>query len=175
MRTAGTSRVRRAATASSNTRRSQGRSPSLAIQMMSSIRRRPEYPQASGVQAMTRRYLVIYENGPENRTGFAPDVPAAPGTGHSLDEMRANLRERPCRIAHHRTSRSRSHLGLRETFIRRHTSSFPLKRGRDDLRYTGNIASLAEQIFLSSPESAHPPSHQPLTPCHFSPPNQLNY
>jgi hypothetical protein len=59
-------------------RRSQGRSPSLAIQMMSSIRRRPEYPQASGVQAMTRRYLVLYENGPENSTGFAPDVPAAP-------------------------------------------------------------------------------------------------
>jgi predicted RNase H-like HicB family nuclease len=42
---------------------------------------------------MTRRYLVLYENGPENRTGFPPDVPGCASTGHSLDEMRANLRE----------------------------------------------------------------------------------
>jgi predicted RNase H-like HicB family nuclease len=42
---------------------------------------------------MTRRYLVIYEEGPNNLSGFAPDVPGCASTGHSLDEMRANLRE----------------------------------------------------------------------------------
>jgi predicted RNase H-like HicB family nuclease len=42
---------------------------------------------------MTRRYLVVYENGPTNLSGFAPDVPGCASTGPSLDEMRANLRE----------------------------------------------------------------------------------
>lgn len=42
---------------------------------------------------MTRRYLVIYENGPTNLSGFAPDVPGCASSGHSLEEMRANLRE----------------------------------------------------------------------------------
>ena len=42
---------------------------------------------------MTRRYLVIYENGPGNLSGFAPDVPGCASTGHSLEEMRQNLRE----------------------------------------------------------------------------------
>jgi predicted RNase H-like HicB family nuclease len=42
---------------------------------------------------MTRRYLVIYENGPNNMSGFAPDVPGCASTGHSLESMRANLRE----------------------------------------------------------------------------------
>jgi len=42
---------------------------------------------------MTRRYLVVYENGPGNLSGFAPDVPGCASTGHSLEEMRENLRE----------------------------------------------------------------------------------
>ena len=42
---------------------------------------------------MTRRYLVLYETGPENLSGFAPDVPGCASTGHSLEEMRSNLRE----------------------------------------------------------------------------------
>jgi len=42
---------------------------------------------------MTRRYLVIYEGGPHNMSGFAPDVPGCASTGRTLDEMRANLRE----------------------------------------------------------------------------------
>jgi predicted RNase H-like HicB family nuclease len=42
---------------------------------------------------MTRRYLVIYESGPTNMSGFAPDIPGCASTGHSLEEMRANLRE----------------------------------------------------------------------------------
>jgi predicted RNase H-like HicB family nuclease len=42
---------------------------------------------------MNRRYLVVYENGPGNLSGFAPDVPGCASTGHSLDEMRHNLRE----------------------------------------------------------------------------------
>ena len=42
---------------------------------------------------MTRRYLVIYESGPTNLSGFAPDVPGCGSTGASLEEVRANLRE----------------------------------------------------------------------------------
>jgi predicted RNase H-like HicB family nuclease len=42
---------------------------------------------------MTRRYLVIYESGPGNMSGFAPDVPGCASTGRTLDEMRNNLRE----------------------------------------------------------------------------------
>jgi hypothetical protein len=33
---------------------------------------------------MTRRYLVIYEKGPTNLSGFAPDGPGCASTGHSL-------------------------------------------------------------------------------------------
>lgn len=42
---------------------------------------------------MIRRYLVVYENGPNNMSGFAPDVPGCASTGHTLDELRVNLRE----------------------------------------------------------------------------------
>jgi len=42
---------------------------------------------------MTRRYLVIYESGPNNLSGFAPDVPGCASTGSSLEDMRKNLRE----------------------------------------------------------------------------------
>jgi predicted RNase H-like HicB family nuclease len=42
---------------------------------------------------MTRRYLVIYESGPTNMSGFAPDVPGCASTGRTLEEMRTNLRE----------------------------------------------------------------------------------
>ncbi len=42
---------------------------------------------------MMRRYLVIYEDGPNNMSGFAPDVPGCASTGRSHEEMRANLRD----------------------------------------------------------------------------------
>jgi len=42
---------------------------------------------------MTRRYLVIYESGPTNLSGFAPDVPGCASTGTSLEDLRKNLRE----------------------------------------------------------------------------------
>lgn len=42
---------------------------------------------------MMRRYLVIYENGPTNMSGFAPDVPGCASTGHTIEEMRTNLRD----------------------------------------------------------------------------------
>ncbi len=42
---------------------------------------------------MMRRYLVVYENGPGNMSGFAPDVPGCASTGHTLEEMRDNLRD----------------------------------------------------------------------------------
>lgn len=42
---------------------------------------------------MTRRYLVIYESGPSNLSGFAPDVPGCVSTGASIEELRRNLRE----------------------------------------------------------------------------------
>ena len=42
---------------------------------------------------MTRRYLVVYETGNENLSGFAPDVPGCVSTGATVDELRRNLRE----------------------------------------------------------------------------------
>ena len=42
---------------------------------------------------MTRRYLVVYESGAENLSGFAPDVPGCASTGSSVEELRRNLRE----------------------------------------------------------------------------------
>ncbi len=42
---------------------------------------------------MTRRYLVVYENGPHTMSGFAPDVPGCASTGRTLEEMRVNLRD----------------------------------------------------------------------------------
>lgn len=42
---------------------------------------------------MTRRYLVVYENGSGNLSGFAADVPGCASTGHSFEEMRENMRE----------------------------------------------------------------------------------
>jgi hypothetical protein len=34
---------------------------------------------------MTRQYLVIYESGPTNMSGFAPDVPGCASAGRSLE------------------------------------------------------------------------------------------
>ena len=42
---------------------------------------------------MIGRYLVVYENGPNNLSGFAPDVPGCVSTGSSLEDIRKNLRE----------------------------------------------------------------------------------
>ncbi len=42
---------------------------------------------------MMKQYLVIYENGEVNLSGFAPDVPGCVSTGRSLEEIRKNLRE----------------------------------------------------------------------------------
>jgi len=42
---------------------------------------------------MTQRYLVVYESGPTNLSGFAPDVPGCVSTGASLEDVRKNLRE----------------------------------------------------------------------------------
>ncbi len=42
---------------------------------------------------MKRRYMVIYEKGRRNWSGFAPDVPGCFSTGRSLKNMRAMLTE----------------------------------------------------------------------------------
>jgi predicted RNase H-like HicB family nuclease len=42
---------------------------------------------------MMQRYLVVYERGAGNLSGFAPDVPGCASTGHTPEEMRENLRE----------------------------------------------------------------------------------
>lgn len=39
------------------------------------------------------RYLALYESGPNNWSGFAPDVPGCASTGKTLEDMRANLRD----------------------------------------------------------------------------------
>ncbi len=42
---------------------------------------------------MKKRYLVVYEVGSNNLSGFVPDVPGVISTGLKLEEMRANMRE----------------------------------------------------------------------------------
>ena len=42
---------------------------------------------------MKRRYLVVYEVGSNNLSGFVPDVPGVISTGAALEEMRSNMRE----------------------------------------------------------------------------------
>ncbi len=42
---------------------------------------------------MRQEYLAIYERGPENWSGFAPDVPGCISTGASMPELRENLLE----------------------------------------------------------------------------------
>ncbi len=42
---------------------------------------------------MKRKYLVIYEKGKRNYSGFLPDVPGCISTGKSLDLMRDMMRE----------------------------------------------------------------------------------
>jgi len=42
---------------------------------------------------MTQRFLVVYEHGKRNFSGFAPDVPGCISTGKTLAEMRRMMRE----------------------------------------------------------------------------------
>ena len=42
---------------------------------------------------MKQRFLVVYERGKRNFSGFAPDVPGCISTGKSLTEMRRMMRE----------------------------------------------------------------------------------
>ena len=42
---------------------------------------------------MTREYLVVYEKGNKNWSGFAPDVPGCCSVGDTLEEMQAMMRE----------------------------------------------------------------------------------
>jgi predicted RNase H-like HicB family nuclease len=42
---------------------------------------------------MKKTFLVVYEKGKRNYSGFAPDVEGCGSMGDTLEEMRANLRE----------------------------------------------------------------------------------
>ena len=42
---------------------------------------------------MKKSYLVVYEAGENNLSGFAPDVPGCISTGRDLGEMRRMMRE----------------------------------------------------------------------------------
>ena len=42
---------------------------------------------------MRREYLVVYERGPENWSGFVPDVPGCISTGVTMSELRESLSE----------------------------------------------------------------------------------
>ncbi len=42
---------------------------------------------------MKRTYLVVYEKGPSNYSGFVPDVGGCISVGDTVEEMRANLSE----------------------------------------------------------------------------------
>ncbi len=42
---------------------------------------------------MKRNYLVVYEKGRKNFSGFVPDLPGCASAGETLEEMRCNMRE----------------------------------------------------------------------------------
>ena len=42
---------------------------------------------------MKKTFLVVYEKGRKNYSGFAPDVPGCVSLGDTLDEIRTNLKE----------------------------------------------------------------------------------
>lgn len=42
---------------------------------------------------MKQRFLVVYEHGRRNFSGFAPDIPGCISTGKTLAEMRRMMRE----------------------------------------------------------------------------------
>ena len=42
---------------------------------------------------MKQSYLVVYEKGRKNFSGFVPDVPGCASAGETLEEMRANMKE----------------------------------------------------------------------------------
>ena len=42
---------------------------------------------------MKQRFLVVYEHGMRNYSGFAPDLPGCISTGKTLPEMRKMMRE----------------------------------------------------------------------------------
>ena len=43
--------------------------------------------------ATTRKFLVVYEVGEDNLSGFVPDVPGVVATAATLEEMRKTMRE----------------------------------------------------------------------------------
>ena len=42
---------------------------------------------------MTRRFLVIYQSGPNHLSAYVPDVPGCVSIGHSLEELRENIHD----------------------------------------------------------------------------------
>jgi len=42
---------------------------------------------------MKKRYLVVYERGSANYSGYVPDVPGCGSVGDTLEEMRRNMVE----------------------------------------------------------------------------------
>jgi predicted RNase H-like HicB family nuclease len=42
---------------------------------------------------MTRRYVVVYNNGQGHMSGYAPDLPGCSSIGRSMEELRENLHD----------------------------------------------------------------------------------
>ena len=42
---------------------------------------------------MSRAFSVVFENGPNNLSTYAPDLPGCVSVGHTLEEARENMRE----------------------------------------------------------------------------------
>ncbi len=42
---------------------------------------------------MKNRYLIVYEVGANNLSGFVPDIPGVISTGSNLEDIRTNMRE----------------------------------------------------------------------------------
>jgi len=51
-----------------------------------------QHPQAGRVEEM-KRYLVVVEPTPTGYSAYSPDIPGCISTGHTREEVEANMRE----------------------------------------------------------------------------------
>jgi len=63
---------------------------------------------------VTRRYLVIYQNGSGHLSAYVPDVPGCASIGHSLEELRENMHDE---LEFHLERMALDGLSVQEPFI----------------------------------------------------------
>ncbi len=97
---------------------------------------------------MKKTFLVVYEKGKRNYSGFAPDVEGCGSMGETLEEMRANLREA---LELYMETSSELGLSLPEPKIR--TVTLPIEGETDP-----NTTYVVEHLSISVPRPRPKPT-----------------